>query len=192
MGETDGDDTATDESDGGVPEYDVVVVGGGPAGCSAGVFTARDDLDTVVFDRGNSSLRRCAYLENYLGFPAGIDIETFSALAQDHAETAGCEVVDDLVVGVTIVFVTERGVVDARNRVSREYLPDVHTWALSVRVDSLTAQSSGGWGPPVGQSHRIEVRSVPVRPRSHEHPVFWVVPRCERLFSLADRFQMAG
>ena len=112
MGETDGDDTATDESDGGVPEYDVVVVGGGPAGCSAGVFTARDDLDTVVFDRGNSSLRRCAYLENYLGFPAGIDIETFYDLMHAHAEAAGCEIVSDFVESVTrsvgAGFVVER------------------------------------------------------------------------------------
>lgn len=50
-------------------DYDVVIVGGGPAGCSAGVFTGRYGLDTVIFDRGRSSLRRCAYLENYLGFP---------------------------------------------------------------------------------------------------------------------------
>jgi len=81
-------------------QYDVVVVGGGPVGCSAGVFTARDGLDTAIFDRGNASLRRCAYLENYLGFPEGIDIETFYALAQDHAEAAGCTVVDDLVESV--------------------------------------------------------------------------------------------
>lgn len=49
-------------------EFDVVIVGGGPAGCSAGVFCAREGLDTVIFDRGRSSLQRCAHLENYLGF----------------------------------------------------------------------------------------------------------------------------
>ncbi|WP_435143563.1 NAD(P)/FAD-dependent oxidoreductase [Halobaculum sp. P14] len=81
--------------------YDVVIVGGGPAGCSAGVFTARYGLDTVVFDRGNSSLRRCAHLENYLGFPGGIDVETFYDLAHDHAREAGCDLVDDLVESVT-------------------------------------------------------------------------------------------
>jgi len=82
-------------------EYDVVIVGGGPAGCSTGVFTAREGLDTVIFDRGRSSLRQCAHLENYLGFPAGIDIETFYDLAHDHAKTAGCDVVADLVESVT-------------------------------------------------------------------------------------------
>ncbi|WP_254762902.1 NAD(P)/FAD-dependent oxidoreductase [Natrinema marinum] len=78
----------------------VAVVGGGPAGCSAGVYTARAGLETVLFDRGPSSLRRCASLENYLGFPA-IDPETFLALARDHADTAGCRIEDDLIESVT-------------------------------------------------------------------------------------------
>ena len=81
-------------------DHDIVIVGGGPAGCSAGVFTAREGLDTVIFDRGRSSIQRCAYLENYLGFPQGVDIETFYALIHDHAETAGCSIVPDIVESV--------------------------------------------------------------------------------------------
>jgi choline dehydrogenase-like flavoprotein len=77
-------------------EYDVVIVGGGPTGAAAGVFTTRYGLDTLIFDRGRSSLRRIAHLENYLGFPGGIDIETFYELAHAHAEQAGCEVRSDL------------------------------------------------------------------------------------------------
>ena len=78
-------------------DHDVIIVGGGPAGCSAGVFTARADLDTAIYDRGRSSLKRCAYLENYLGFPAGIGVETLYDRFQHHAETAGCTVVSQLV-----------------------------------------------------------------------------------------------
>lgn len=81
-------------------DHDVVIVGGGPAGCSAGVFCAREGLATVVVDRGRSSIQRCAHLENYLGFPAGVDIETFYNLMHDHAETAGCDLVPDLVESV--------------------------------------------------------------------------------------------
>ena len=81
-------------------DYDIVIVGGGPAGCSAGVFTAREGLDTAVFDRGRSSIQRCAFLENYLGFPQGVDIETFYDLIHDHAETAGCTIIPDLVESV--------------------------------------------------------------------------------------------
>lgn len=82
---------------GGATDVDVVIVGGGPAGCSAGVFTARYGLDTSIFDRGRSSIRRCAHLENYPGFPAGIDIGTFQDLLHAHATEAGCEIVPDMV-----------------------------------------------------------------------------------------------
>ncbi|WP_132059324.1 NAD(P)/FAD-dependent oxidoreductase [Halorussus amylolyticus] len=93
--------TATDSRNSTEFDRDVVVVGGGPAGCSAGIFTARYGLDTVIFDRGNSSLRRCAYLENYLGFPAGIDIDTLYDLMGVHAEEMGCDLVSDMVESVT-------------------------------------------------------------------------------------------
>ncbi|QPV64294.1 NAD(P)/FAD-dependent oxidoreductase [Halosimplex litoreum] len=95
----------SDASEGGEPESafesaDAVVVGCGPAGAAAGVFLARSGLDTVVFDRGTASLDRCAFLGNYPGFPAGIDVETFQALLRDHARETGCRLVDDLVQSV--------------------------------------------------------------------------------------------
>ncbi|VTT87402.1 Thioredoxin reductase [Halorubrum sp. DM2] len=81
-------------------DRDVVVVGAGPAGCAAAVFAARDGLDVAVFDRGRSSLARCAHLGNYPGFPAGIDVGTLSDLMRAQAERAGCALVDDLVESV--------------------------------------------------------------------------------------------
>ncbi|WP_281193772.1 FAD-dependent monooxygenase [Halorubrum sp. F4] len=81
-------------------DRDVVVVGGGPAGASAGVFLARGGLNVTVLDRGRSSIARCAHLENFLGFPAGIDVGTFSDLTHDHLRRAGCTVVPDLVESV--------------------------------------------------------------------------------------------
>jgi threonine dehydrogenase-like Zn-dependent dehydrogenase len=84
-------------------DHDVIVVGGGPAGCSAALFAARYGLDTAVFDRGNSSLRQCAFVENYLGFPGGIDVDTLYAMMHAHVERVGGAVVDDMVeaLGVT-------------------------------------------------------------------------------------------
>jgi len=40
--------------------YDVAIVGGGPAGCSAGVFCSRAGLDTVFVANGRSTLQKCA------------------------------------------------------------------------------------------------------------------------------------
>ena len=83
-------------------DVDVAVVGGGPAGCSAAVFAARYGLDTVVFDRGRSSLGRCGYLENYLGFPGGVDVETFYDLMHAHVEEAGAVLVPELVESIDL------------------------------------------------------------------------------------------
>lgn len=90
----------TPPASGSSPDHDVVVVGGGPAGCSAAVFTARYGLDTLVFDRGRSSIKQCAHLENYLGFPGGIDIETLYDLMHDHARETGAEIRSGLVEAV--------------------------------------------------------------------------------------------
>ncbi len=81
-------------------EHDVVVVGGGPTGTGAAVFTARYGLDTVVYDRGNAALARAAYIENYPGFPAGIDTGTLTDLFHDHLDEAGARRIDDLVESV--------------------------------------------------------------------------------------------
>ena len=80
---------------------DVAIVGGGPAGAAAAVFTARYGLDTLVFDRGNAALERCGFLENYLGFPAGIEVETFQELLAAHVGEAGGERREELVETVT-------------------------------------------------------------------------------------------
>jgi thioredoxin reductase (NADPH) len=59
----------------------VVVVGGGAAGLSAALFTAKNDLDTVVFDTDGTWLHK-AHLFNYLG----IESEDGSAFVEDSRE----------------------------------------------------------------------------------------------------------
>ncbi|WP_132058459.1 NAD(P)/FAD-dependent oxidoreductase [Halorussus amylolyticus] len=71
-------------------EYDVAIVGGGVAGLSAGVYTARHGLETAIFDGGGSILRRNAHLENVPGFPAGVNSRLFLDMLSDQAAQAGC------------------------------------------------------------------------------------------------------
>lgn len=74
----------------GEADESVTIIGGGVAGLSAGIFTARHGLETRIIDAGESILRRNAHLENYPGFPAGIDARTLLEMLQDQAERAGC------------------------------------------------------------------------------------------------------
>jgi len=71
--------------------HDVTVVGGGVAGRSAGIFTARHGLETVIADTASPLLRRNAHLENYPGFPAGVDARLLLDMMRDQAERAGCD-----------------------------------------------------------------------------------------------------
>jgi thioredoxin reductase (NADPH) len=68
---------------------DVCIVGGGVAGLAASIFTARAGLDTLVVDGGESILARNASLENYPGFPNGIDARRYLQLTREQASNAG-------------------------------------------------------------------------------------------------------
>jgi thioredoxin reductase (NADPH) len=72
-------------------DHDVLIVGSGPAGLSAGIFTARAGLDTLIVNDGDPILRRNAHLENYPGFPAGVNSRLLLDMMDDHAERAGCQ-----------------------------------------------------------------------------------------------------
>jgi len=64
---------------------DVAIVGGGPAGLSAGLFTAKNGLDTIVFDTGETWMHK-AHLYNYLGIRS-MDGSVFQERAREHAVT---------------------------------------------------------------------------------------------------------
>lgn len=72
-------------------DNDVLIVGGGPSGLSAGIFTARAGLKTVIVNDGDPILRRNAHLENYPGFPAGVNSRRLLEMMGEQAERAGCE-----------------------------------------------------------------------------------------------------
>jgi thioredoxin reductase len=68
---------------------DVIVVGGGAAGLSAGLFTAKNDLETVLFDTDETWLHS-AHLYNYLGIES-TDGTAFVEGAREHARSHGVD-----------------------------------------------------------------------------------------------------
>jgi thioredoxin reductase (NADPH) len=75
--------------------YDVIIVGGGPAGLAAGLYTARMNLKAVLVDRGplGGQLLNTELVEDYPGFETilGSDLATKMG---DHARKFGLEVRD--------------------------------------------------------------------------------------------------
>jgi thioredoxin reductase len=79
----------------------VVVVGGGVAGLSAALFTARADLSTQVVSAGEPILERNSHLENFPGFPAGVNPRLLLEMTRDQVDAAGADRVEGVVVDVT-------------------------------------------------------------------------------------------
>ena len=71
---------------------EVLVVGGGIAGLTAGLFTARAGLDSLLVRAGESILRRNAHVENFPGFPAGVNPRTLLDMTERQATDAGCTI----------------------------------------------------------------------------------------------------
>ena len=70
--------------------YDLVIVGGGPAGASAASFAGHAGLQTVVLDADKGMTRR-AMLYNHLGFPEGLTGPDLVDRGQEQAEKLGAE-----------------------------------------------------------------------------------------------------
>lgn len=82
--------------------YDVVIIGAGPAGLTAGIYAGRAQLKTAVIERGvaGGQISQTDDVENYPGFPEGISGPELSVRFQQQAERFGAEVITDEVTGI--------------------------------------------------------------------------------------------
>jgi thioredoxin reductase (NADPH) len=74
--------------------YDLVVVGGGPAGLGAAVYGASEGLKTVLVERTatGGQAGQSSRIENYLGFPDGVSGAQLTTRARMQASKFGAEV----------------------------------------------------------------------------------------------------
>lgn len=77
------------------PLYDVVVVGGGPAGLAASVYAASEGLRTILVERDatGGQAGTSSQIENYLGFPSGISGADLARRATAQARRFGAEII---------------------------------------------------------------------------------------------------
>jgi len=77
------------------PFFDVIIVGGGPAGLAAAVYGASEGLSTAILEKDapGGQAGTSSRIENYLGFPAGVSGGELTRRALSQAKRFGAEVV---------------------------------------------------------------------------------------------------
>lgn len=73
--------------------YDLVIIGGGPGGCTAALYAARAGVDVVVLEKlsAGGQMALTPQIDNYPGFPDGVDGFTLGMQMQQGAERFGAK-----------------------------------------------------------------------------------------------------
>lgn len=85
--------------------YDVIIVGAGPAGISASLYTVRSNLKTLVIYKEKSALEKASKIENYYGFKNGIKGEELYKIGIEQAEKLGAEILEEEVTNIQIEII---------------------------------------------------------------------------------------
>ncbi len=82
--------------------YEVIIIGGGPAGLTAGLYTSRDKLNSLLIEKRlvGGQIGTAELVENYPGFPDGIGGFELTDLMQRQAAKFGLKTVTAEVTGV--------------------------------------------------------------------------------------------
>lgn len=103
--------------------YDIVIVGAGPTGLAAAVYTSREDLTTLVIDGGavGGMIATTEIVDNYPGFPEGVGGLALAEAMKKQAERFGSEVKTGIWAKSLkrtkecIELETEKGIIKARS-----------------------------------------------------------------------------
>lgn len=73
---------------------DVVMIGAGPSSLAAGIYTTREDIDTVIYEKAaiGGLAAVTDMIDNYPGFPDGVEGMTLSSQLEKQAERFGAQV----------------------------------------------------------------------------------------------------
>ena len=101
--------------------HDLVVIGAGPSALAAAIYTTREDIETVLFEKGiiGGLAATTDWIDNYPGFPKGISGLDLGEALREQAERFGAdiqlgEVTNIINEGDTKRLVTTEGDVSAR------------------------------------------------------------------------------
>ncbi len=84
--------------------YEILIIGGGPAGLTAGIYGARSKRDTLIIEKllPGGQVGLTDLVENYPGFPDGIDGPELVKRMEEQAKKFGVEILTDEIVDIKL------------------------------------------------------------------------------------------
>ncbi len=84
--------------------YDVIIVGGGPAGLTAGIYARRSKLETLLIEKmaPGGQVLSTHWVDNYPGFPEGLAGYELSDRMRQQAERFGLSIASDEITGASL------------------------------------------------------------------------------------------
>lgn len=80
--------------------YDVIIIGKGPAGISASLYTVRSNLKTLIIGKNDSALGKAEKIENYFGFSNVIRGRDLLEEGEKQAARLGAEILTNEVIAI--------------------------------------------------------------------------------------------
>lgn len=80
--------------------YDVIIIGKGPAGLSAALYTVRSNLRTLIIGRNDSKLLKADKIDNYFGFSETVGGGQLLSNGESQAKRLGAEIIEDEVISI--------------------------------------------------------------------------------------------
>lgn len=102
--------------------YDVIIIGAGPAGISAGLYTQRASKKTLIIYNEKSSLEKASKIENYYGFPNGISGKELYQNGIMQAKNLGIELKKEEVIKIEKIKETFEVSTSNRKYISRNVI----------------------------------------------------------------------
>ena len=81
-------------------EYDVIIIGSGPAGISASLYARRGNLNVLIITKGLGTLEKVKEIENYYGLEKVLSGKELGERGIEQAKRLGVEIVEDEVVTI--------------------------------------------------------------------------------------------
>lgn len=121
--------------------YDVIIIGAGPAGITAGLYTQRGNLKTLIIHNGKTSLENANKIENYYGFENGISGKELYNIGIKQAQNIGAEILKEEVTNIKVEFQNNEDTKEIKEESHRQKGEKQQIFKVQTLNDEFVAKS---------------------------------------------------